>query len=119
MPTYGALNRARSGSASAASSASTEAIAGVHRVAMEHPHGVERELVEVLAEQLQLAEQVVRDGDDVAAGAVGLDDVEDLARTSPDQLLPGPVGDRRDRRLDRGNGVDAGVRDPPGEERDA
>ena len=34
----------------------------------------------------QLLQQVVRDGDDVAADRVGLDDVEDLARARPDQL---------------------------------
>ena len=39
-----------------------------------------------LPEQLQLGEEIVGDGDDVAADRVGLDDVEDLARARPDQL---------------------------------
>ena len=37
------------------------------RVVAEHLHGVERVLVEVLADQRELLEQVVGDGDDVAA----------------------------------------------------
>ena len=52
----------------------------------EHLHGLERERVEILAEQVELGEQVVRHRDDVAADRVGLDEVEHLARAGPDQL---------------------------------
>ena len=60
--------------------------ARVVRVAMEHLDGLERELVEILAERVELRQQVVGQRDDVTADLVGLDDVEDLARRGPDQL---------------------------------
>ena len=60
--------------------ASLEREARGHRVAVEHPHRLERVLLEVLAEAVELLEQVVRHGDDVAADLVGLDKVEYLAR---------------------------------------
>ena len=49
-------------------------------------HRLERILVEILADQRQLGEHVVGDGDDVAADLVGLEDVEQLARAGPEQL---------------------------------
>ena len=42
--------------------------------------------VEVLADQLELLEDVVGGGDDVAADGVGLEDVQELARARPEQL---------------------------------
>ena len=56
------------------------------RVAVEHPDRLQRELLEVLAEAVELLQQVVGDGDDVTADLVGLHEVEDLARRGPDQL---------------------------------
>ena len=88
------------------------------RVAVEHLHGLQRELIEVLAEQVELLEQVVGHGDDVAADLVGLHDVEDLARRGPDQL----GARRRDHDVDGArhdrHRIDAGVGDPAGEHRD-
>ena len=55
-------------------------------VVEEHLDGVERELVEVLADQRQLLQQVVGHGDHMAADRVGLEEVEQLPRAGPDQL---------------------------------
>ena len=60
--------------------------AGGERVAAEHLHGLQRVLQQILAQQIELLEQVVGDRDDVAADLIGLDQVEDLARRGPDQL---------------------------------
>src|SRR5271165_4727540 len=51
-----------------------------HRVAVEHPDRLQRVLIEVLAETVELLEQVVGHGDDVAADLIGLHEVENLAR---------------------------------------
>ena len=53
---------------------------------VEHLHRLERVLVEVLADQRELVQDVVGHGDDVAADLVGLEDVEQLARACPDQF---------------------------------
>src|SRR6188474_2908637 len=56
------------------------------RVRPEHLHGLERERVEILAEELELCDQLVGHRDDVAADRAGLDEVQDLARACPDEL---------------------------------
>ena len=60
----------------------------VDGVAVEHLDGLQRELLEVLAERAELGQQVAGHRDDVAADRVRLDDVEHLARAGPDQLGP-------------------------------
>ena len=59
------------------------------RVAVEHLHGLERELLEVLAEQSSFLSRSWRHGDDVAADLVGLDEVQHLARRGPDHSARG------------------------------
>src|SRR5437870_44027 len=66
-------------------SANSEPVAGSGCVAVEHADGVERELLEVLTDAAKLLQQVMGDGDDVAADCIGLDDVENLAGARPDQ----------------------------------
>ena len=47
---------------------------------MEHLDGVERQGFQVRAHERQLGQDVVGDGDNVAAGRVGLEDVKELAQ---------------------------------------
>jgi hypothetical protein len=54
--------------------------AGSKRVVSEHLDRFERELVQILPERFELRQEIVREGDDVAADLVRLYDVEDLAR---------------------------------------
>src|SRR5207302_4673331 len=49
-----------------------------HRVAVEHPHGLERVLLQVLAEAVDLLEQIVGHRGDVTANAFGQHEIEDL-----------------------------------------
>ena len=58
------------------------------RVAVKHLHGLERVLQQILAQQVELLEQVVGHRDDVTPDLVGLHDVQDLPRRGPDQLRP-------------------------------
>src|SRR6476646_424102 len=93
--------------------------AGGQRVGAEHLHGLEREGVEILAEQVELRDEVARHRDDVAADRVGLDEVEDLPGAGPDEL--GGGGDRLEN-LERpahdGQRLDPGIRDAPREHGD-
>ena len=75
------------GSSTGQSVACLERVTGGLRVAVEHPDGVERELVELATEVREPLQDLVGDRDDVAADRVRLDDVEHLARACPDQLL--------------------------------
>src|ERR1051325_1603335 len=74
------------GAARGAALCPSEREAGLPAVREKHLHGVERVVAEVFAHELQLFQDVVGDGDDVAADGVGLEDVEELARAGPDQL---------------------------------
>src|SRR2546422_7540153 len=58
-----------------------------------HPHRLERVVVEVLAHQIELVEDLVRHRDDVASDGVGVEDIEEFARTRPDELDLGRLGD--------------------------
>ena len=64
----------------------SEPEAGGQRCGPEHLDGLERERVEILAQEIELRDEVVRHRDDVAADRVGLDEVQDLARAGPDEL---------------------------------
>src|SRR5688572_6643257 len=72
----------------------SELEAGGQRVGAEHLDGLERERVEILAQELELGDELARHRDDVAPDGVGLDEVQHLARAGPDQL--GPWSDRLD-----------------------
>src|SRR5581483_6399983 len=92
--------------------------AGSGSIAVEHPHGIERVVRQIAPEQAELAEDVGRDGDDVAADVARLNDVEQLARTGPDDLdaavrphdVEGPPHHR--------HRIDAGVGDAAGKDGD-
>jgi hypothetical protein len=88
-------------------------------VGVEHLDRFEGVLGEVFADQFELFEDVVGDGDDVATDLVGLEDVEQLAGTGPDEFL----GWVRLHHLDGGghqrHGVAAGVGDSAGKDGDA
>ena len=53
---------------------------------MEHAHGFQRELVQILANQADLLEHVGGNGNNVAADFIGLEDVEKFPRAGPDEL---------------------------------
>src|SRR3954471_17083327 len=69
----------------------SDSVARRRRVICEHLHGLERIVVEALSDQRQLLENVVGHRDDVTCDRVGVEDVQELTRTGPDQL-----GGRRD-----------------------
>jgi len=56
------------------------------RVVPEHRDGLARVDVEVLADQIELLQQVGGQRDDVAADGIGLEQVEQFARAGPEQL---------------------------------
>ena len=51
-----------------------------------HLDRIQRELVQVLAHQIQLFQDVVRHGDDITPDIISLEDVQQLAGASPDQF---------------------------------
>src|SRR2546430_15995373 len=55
-------------------------------VAVEHLDRFQRELIQILSQEVEFLKQVVGQCDDVASNVVGLDDVQDLARGRPDQF---------------------------------
>jgi hypothetical protein len=55
-------------------------------VVVKHPHRFERILAEILADGLELAEHAVGRGDDMAAHIISLEDIQQLARTGPNQF---------------------------------
>src|ERR1700730_434371 len=59
---------------------------GSNRVAIEHSHGIERILVQVVTDERQLTQYVAGCRNDVAADAVSLENIEHLARTCPHDL---------------------------------
>ncbi len=85
----------------------------------EHFHRVERILGEIAAQQRKLLQQIVRDGDDVAADGIGLHDVEQLARAGPDQLDLRIGADACERPAQDGQRIATGVGNAAGEDRNA
>ncbi len=83
---------------------------------MEHLHRVERVVIEALADERQLLEDVVRDRDDVAADGIGLEDVQQLARAGPDELGAGLDAQDLDRFGHERDRIAAGVGDAAGED---
>src|SRR5262249_54866843 len=79
--------------------------------------GIERELRQALAEQGHFFQHFVRDRDDVAADAIGLYQVEDLARAGPDQLQLRLGFHDGERLLHYRQGIDAGIGDAAGKHR--
>jgi hypothetical protein len=86
-------------------------------VVTEHPDRGQGEVVEIPPDATDLAEQFVGHGDHVTADSVGLEDVQDLARAGPDELQSGEGGQDLDGGRHERDRVDAGVRDPSGEDR--
>ncbi len=96
----------------------SESVRRLDRIVAEHLDGVERILVEGLADEAELLEDVRRGGDDVAADRIGLDEVQELPRTGPEQLdvrlrTHQLEGGRHER-----HGVAPGVGDASREDRD-
>src|SRR5437868_2481061 len=64
---------------------SSQLVARGLAVLVERLHGLKRILIHVFADQRQLLDDVVGNGDDLTTNLVGLEDVEELARARPDQ----------------------------------
>src|ERR1700694_1727448 len=52
----------------------------------EHLYGLERVVIEVLADQRKLLQDVIGYGDHLTSDRVGVEDVQQFARARPDQL---------------------------------
>src|SRR5262245_9510306 len=97
---------------------SLDLISGRRRIAIESLNRLARIFREILADEIELAQELVRHGDDVAAALLGMEDVQELARAGPKQLR------LRARSQDllagehMGDGIDAGIGDTAGEHRD-
>src|SRR5262245_64493309 len=93
-------------------------ISGRCRVAIESLHRLARIFRQILADEIELAQELVRYGDDVAAALLGMEDVQELARAGPKQLR----FRARTQDLLTGehvrDGIHAGIGDTPGEHRD-
>src|ERR1700724_3452671 len=55
-----------------------------NRVAVKHPHGIERILLQVVTDERQLPQYVVGGRDHVAAGTVARENIEHFAGAGPD-----------------------------------
>ena len=87
-------------------------IAGPRGVVMEHHHRFERKLVEVFSDGFKLRQNVFRNSNDVAPGIVGLEDIQQLAGTCPDQFDIRVSGDQIHCGCDYRHRISTGVRDP-------
>jgi hypothetical protein len=95
----------------------SELKAGRGRIPRKHPHRLERKLSEVLADHLVgLTEDVVGDGDDGAAGVLGLEDVEDLAGAGPKKFGPGQVGKQSTAGTDHWDRINSSVGNAAGKD---
>src|SRR5262249_52605330 len=93
-------------------------IGGSGGVAIEGLHGLARILRQILANEIELAEELVRHGDDVAAALLGMEDVQELAGAGPKQFRLGARGGNLLARLHMRDRIDASIGDAPGENRD-
>ena len=80
--------------------------------------GVERDLVRVATDVLALGQDAVGHRNDLATAGLGLVNVDELARGRPQDLAVGLCGGLLDRLRHKRNGIDAGVGDAAGKERD-
>src|ERR1700730_1338501 len=87
-------------------------------VTVEHAHRVERVVGQITSEEGKLLQEVGCDCDHVAADGVCLDDVEELARAGPEQLLVRVGRHGLQRLAHQGDRVAAGVGDATGEDGD-
>lgn len=84
----------------------------------ETAHGIERDLVRVAADVLALGQNTVGRRDDLATASFRLVNVDELARGRPQDLAVGLGGGLLDRLRYKRNGIDAGIGDAAGKERD-
>src|SRR5262249_47265494 len=67
-------------------------IGGSRGVAIERLHRFARIFRQILADEIELAQELVRHRDDVAAALLGMEDVQELASAGPKQLRLGARG---------------------------
>ena len=81
-------------------------------------HGIERDLVRVTADVLTLGQDAVGHRDDLATASFRLVNIDKLTRGRPQDLAVGLGGGLLHRLRHKRNGIDAGVSDTAGKERD-
>src|SRR6516164_1787900 len=67
-------------------------IGGSRGVAIERLHRFARTFRQILADEIELAQELVRHRDDVAAALLGMEDVQELASAGPKQFRLGARG---------------------------
>src|ERR1035441_4699881 len=92
---------------------------GCWRVPMKHLDRVERILMEILADESQLLQNIVSQGDDVAADCVGLKHVQEFAGARPDEFLVGVRPHDFECSLHQRQRVDACIGNPARKDGDA
>ena len=88
------------------------------RILVEGLHGLARILGQILADEVELAQELVGHRDDIAAGLLGVKDVQKLARARPQQLRARPRAQDLLARQHVRNGIHAGIGNASGEHRD-
>lgn len=81
-------------------------------------HGIERDLIRVTADVLTLGQDAVWHRDDLATASFRLVNIDKLTRGRPQDLAVGLGGGLLHRLRHKRNGIDAGVSDTAGKERD-
>src|SRR5271154_4130880 len=95
-----------------------DGVAGLDGVIVKHLDGLERKVAEIFSEEIELAHDVVGDGDDVAADLFGVKDVEQLAGAGPNQLGVFVAAENFHGLSHQGKRIAAGVRDAAGKDGD-
>src|SRR5262249_18969724 len=87
-------------------------------IAIERLHRFARIFRQILADEIELAQELVRHRDDVAITLLGVEDIQELAGASPKQFRLGSRGGNLLARTHMRDRIDAGIGDAPGENRD-
>src|SRR5262245_44728239 len=90
-------------------------IGGSRGVAIERLHRFAGIFRQILANEVELAQELVRYRDDVAAALLGMEDVQELASAGPKQLRLGPRGGNLLARTHMRDRIDAGIGNASGE----
>src|SRR6188472_581563 len=93
-------------------------IGGSRSVAIEGLHGFARVFRQILADEIELAEKLIRHRDDVTAALLGMEDVQELAGARPKQFRLRTRGGDLFARMHMRDRVDTGIGDASSENRD-
>src|SRR4051794_3120546 len=88
-----------------------------YRIVVKHLHRLQRILIQVFSNQRQLFQYVAGSGNDMTSDGIGLEYVEQFARTRPDQLQIWIGREYLDRLAHQWRGIASGICDAAGEHR--